>query len=96
MDAFFWQQKYGQSSTRDAGTVSQVTSPVNTNARIDYETLRMRLAPETAQVTLEVRRLAHFGISYQSTNPNFIYFFPSLPVVLKVPKFLTVVAGALL
>ena len=44
--------------TPDGGTVNEVTLPVNTNAGIDYETLRTQLAsgerslhPETAQAT---------------------------------------------
>ena len=59
--AFLWAMqhrwKYGQLCTRDGGPVNQVTLPVNTNAPIDYETLRTQLAsderslhPETAQV----------------------------------------------
>ena len=54
----FWSLKYGQLCTRDGGCRPGVTLPVNTNARIDYETLRSQLAsgerslhPETAQVT---------------------------------------------
>ena len=54
----FWSLKCGQLCTRDGGCQPGVTLPVNTNARIDYETLRAQLAsgerslsPETAQVT---------------------------------------------
>ena len=52
-----WSLKYGQLCTPDGRSVNQVTLPVNTNARIDYET-RTQLAsgersfhPETAHVT---------------------------------------------
>ena len=54
----FWSLKYGQLCTPDGETVNQVTLPVNTNARINYETLRTQLAsgerslhPETVQIT---------------------------------------------
>ena len=40
----FWSLKYGQLCTRDDGCQPGVTLPVNTNARIDYETIRTRLA----------------------------------------------------
>ena len=53
-----WSLKYGQLCTPDGETVNQVTLPVNTNARINYETLRTQLAsgerslhPETVQIT---------------------------------------------
>ena len=43
--ALFRSQKYGQLCTPDGETVNQVTLPVNTNARMDYETSRTKLAP---------------------------------------------------
>ena len=46
-----WSLQYRQSSQPEAGTVYKVTLPVNTNARIDHETLPTRLGAETEQVT---------------------------------------------
>ena len=40
----FWSLKYGQLCTPCGGTVNQVTLPINTSARVDYETIRKQLA----------------------------------------------------
>ena len=96
----FWSLKYRQLCTPDGGTVNQVILPVNTNARMDYETLRTRLASGDSTAG---RRSSQKFDGRPSLNflrvhiSDFLYFLEklSLSVVLMEPKFLTMLVGAL-
>ena len=69
----FWSPKYEQLCTPDGGCQPGVTLPINTNARIDYETLRTQLASVDSTGHLANRTAGPFWTCDESTYANFVY-----------------------